>query len=411
VTVNFADPAKPVRSMVGFLHAFSPTTPADSLFAPLRPALWRAGPMGLNVQAVQRSRQLGARPVLLLSDLYRGYPIHGWTAPYADWPAWEARVREVARMTKGQGLIYDVWNEPDTDVFWAGGDELFFETFRRTERVLREELGAEAVVAGPSFAYWDEGRIENFMEYCRRNGVKVDVLAWHEFHQDRTVPTIAHNAKRARRFMLGKYASVGVRELQVQEVGAMDQQFRPGSALANLFYLEAGGVNAAARACWGEAKADNCWNESLDGLLTPQRERRAVWWAHWAYARTLDGRVRSASSDSGLVSFAARATAADPARVVVGHFDRFQGRGTIEARVRLKNVAALLPPGAAPRRLRVVVQRIPVSGEDALNELPVEQDFVVDASAAVVEIVIPEFGVYEGRVITVTPAPADAPAT
>jgi hypothetical protein len=405
IRVNFADPGSQVRSMVGFLHAFSPTTPADSLFAPLRPALWRAGPMGLNVQAVQRSRQLGARPVLLLSDLYRGYPLIGWTPPYADWPAWEARVREVARMTKGQGLIYDVWNEPDTPVFWAGGDELFFETFRRTERILREELGSEAVVAGPSFATWDEARMERFMEYCRKNGVRVDILAWHEFHQDKTIPQIADNIKRSRRFMKGSYTSVGVRELHVQEVGTEQQQFRPGSALAYLFYLESGGADGAARACWGEPEGDTCWNETLDGLLTSRQERRAVWWAHWAYARTLDARIPSTGNDEGLVSFATRATASQPARVVVGHFERFEGRGAIEVRVRMENVASLLAPGQ-PRQVRVVVQRIPLSGGAPLHELPVEQEFVVDASAAVVEVVIPDFGVYEGRVLTLTPAPA-----
>ncbi|HEY0022667.1 MAG TPA: hypothetical protein VGB24_07140 [Longimicrobium sp.] len=405
VRLNFADPGRQVRSMVGFLHAFSPTTPGDSLFAPLRPALWRAGPMGLNRQAVERSRRMGARPVLVLSDLYRGYPLIGWQAPYADWEAWEARVREVARATKGQGLIYDVWNEPDTPVFWTGGDDLFFETFRRAERVLRQELGSEAVVAGPSFATWDEARIARFMEYCRTNGVRVDVLAWHEFHLDKTLPRIADNIKRSRRFMEGRYASVGVRELHVQEVGTEQQHFRPGSALAGLFFIEKGGADAAARACWGEPEGDSCWNETLDGLLTPRQERRAVWWAHWAYARTLDARVPSTSNDEGLVSFATRATASEPARVVVGHFDRFEGRGAVEVRVRMENVASLLAPGQAGK-VRVVVQRIPLSGGAALHELPVEQEFVVDASAAVVEVVIPDFGVYEGRVLTLTPAPA-----
>ena len=62
--------------------------------------------------------------------------------------------------------MFDVWNEPDphfdkpTDkgAFWGGTEEQFFETYARTAKIIREELGPDAMIVGPSGALHDPRR-------------------------------------------------------------------------------------------------------------------------------------------------------------------------------------------------------------------------------------------------------------
>lgn len=405
VSVDFSRPAAAAPSMTGFLHGFDADSPADSLVEPLRPALWRAGALAVAPGGRGRAERLGMRPVLLLSDLW-GYHFGTHPEPHTDWAAWEAFVRQVARNTRGQGYIYDVWNEPDIPIFWAGTEAQFFETFRRAERVLRQELGSEAVLAGPSYANWDPARFTAFMDRARASGTRIEVLTWHEFHLDPTLPLIEEHLQWVRdRFMGGRYAAVGVRELQIQEVGTQRAQFLPGTALAALYYIEAGAADGAARACWAEPDGvENCWNSSLNGLLTANDEPRAVWWAYRAYASTLAARIPSSSNAGELVSFATRGGEGTPARVVVAHYGRHREQGAIDAFVELENVRAVAPGDGA--RVRITVRRIPDTGRDPLLEMPVVQQFEAEVGRGDISVSLPGFAVYEVMVIDIEPLPA-----
>lgn len=413
VTVDFAAAGAPVRSMVGLLHAFDATSPADSLIAPLRPALWRASYATVDRAAVARARRLGATPILLLSDFW-WYPAGSCCnrsappPPYQDPKGWEDSVRSMARNTRGQGFIHDVWNEPDLPLYWGGTREQYLDTFRRAEKVLRAELGSEAVVAGPSLSEWDTAGMREFLDYCVRHGIRVDVLTWHEFQLDGNLGRMVDNLRRARAMINEpKYRLVGVRKIQIQEEGPWVSQFRPGSALATLWYLERGGADGAARSCWNDDESGpviNCWNNTLDGLLTPEGEPRAVWWAYRAYAGTLDARVPSSVSDDRLVSFAARESASGPAQVVVGYYGlREESIEALSPRLRFRNLHRLGPAGTT--RVRVVVRRIPATGKVAQAQLPVVLEGVLDVSSGDATMDIPPLQMYEGYIVTLSPEP------
>lgn len=409
VTVDFAATAAPVRSMVGLLHAFSLTAPADSLIAPLRPALWRASYVTDSLAVVARARRMGARPILLVSDLW-SYPGQSLPAPYTMMDRWEDSVRGMARRTRGLGMIYDIWNEPDLPLYWGGTHEQFLETFRRGERAVRAELGSEAVVAGPSYSEFDEGRMRAFLDYCVRNGIRVEILTWHEFQLDANLDRITRNLRRARAMIKEPaYQAVGVREIQIQEANPWISQFRPGSTLATLWHLEQGAADGAARACWNDewtGPVINCWNNSLDGLLTPEGEPRAAWWAYRAYAATLDTRVPSSVRDDRLVSFAARGSASEPAQVVIGYYGlREPDADPLSPRLRFRNLDRLVPAGGGGR-LRVVVRRIPTTERLAVTELPLALEGVLDVTSGEATLDLPPLQLYEGYVVTLSPEPA-----
>ena len=80
--------------------------------------------------------------------------------------AYDSIIRSVVRSTRGKQVMFDVWNEPDphfdkpTDkgAFWGGTEEQFFETYARTAKIIREELGPDAMIVGPSGALHDPRR-------------------------------------------------------------------------------------------------------------------------------------------------------------------------------------------------------------------------------------------------------------
>jgi xylan 1,4-beta-xylosidase len=406
VTVDFAKPVQSQPSMVGFLHGMDETTPPDEMIRPLRPALWR----GVNRTApYDRARSLGARYVFLLSDAW-GYP-PTWSkrgAPYKHLREWEQFVRTAARQTRGHDVIFDVWNEPSSRYFWVGSREQLFETYAVAARVLHEELGDDAQVIGPSLGVYDAGYIGAFLDACRSEpGCRVSALAWHEFPAPYPpISTIVDHLRDARhRFLESpKYAGVGLKRVYVTESVNDYSQYRPGEILAYLSALERGGADGAARACWkGPRGADECFNHTLDGLVTERNSRpRAAWWAYKLYADGVSSRVRTITHDSSVAVLASSASAKPSAsQLLVG---RFSGgpdapRNT-NVSITMRALDALRPFSAASR-VTVFVQQIPDRGARPLAapKLVMRQSVPVTRGAA--HLVLPRVGLHDLYALTV----------
>ncbi|HEX8321730.1 hypothetical protein [Longimicrobium sp.] len=399
ISVDFGEPGADVRSMVGFLHSVGPGSAPESLVLPLRPRLLRGGAQGSEA-LVARAAGTAVERMLVLSDLWgyphQGYPNRGGRAPFEDYPAWEAFVRGLAGATRGQDLVYEVWNEPDQPFFWNGSMDQYAETFRRAERVLRDELGAAVRVAGPGIAHWDEDQVRGFLDYQRRAGSRVDVLTWHEFQLDSNLPRIEASLRRARSAYVSAtaYRDVGIREIFIGETLAEADVHRPGPVLGTLYFLERGGADAAARACYG-----SCFDGSLNGLLTEEGLPRAAWWAYRAYAETLTGRVPVRVRGAGVAAFAAHGPAGRAASVVVGRFsDESYGLfATVE--LRLKGLDRLT--GARRGVVRIVVRKVPATGTAPLADLPVEWEETREVEKSTT-IELTAVGVGEGRVVSIS---------
>ena len=165
--------------MNGFIHSLSATEPSDALVRPLAPRLWRSD---LARAPLDRALALGARYQLVLSDLW-GYPSGDWSGrgpPWADLAAWETFVRRVAREHEGKTIGWDIWNEPDGPTFWSGGRERFFRTYAVANRALREELGEDVEIVGPSVSRYSPEWIDAFLDHCVAARCRISALAWHE---------------------------------------------------------------------------------------------------------------------------------------------------------------------------------------------------------------------------------------
>jgi xylan 1,4-beta-xylosidase len=360
VRVGFAEP-RDRPSMVGFVHGMDSRRPANELIEPLAPALWRGK---LRDVPYDRVQEVGGRYTYVLSDRW-GYPGVGKRPPYENFKAWERFVRKTARGSRRGNVLWDIWNEPNDSWFWQGTAEQFYETYRIAENVLRQELGPDVVVGGPSTLGWRSDWVTGLLEWCRTRGCQVNVLSWHELTSG-PIPNIAQRLEDARVAFVesSRYRALRIGEIHINEAVTAADQYRPGEVLGVMHYLEAGGADAAARTCWDDLSGEsNCYNDSLDGLLVPGSfEPRSVWWATKAYTDGAGSRVLARFSDPHVIGIgSSRSDAPRTAQLLIAH-TRGHSADRVDVRVTLRHLGAL---GflRGERRVRVRIERFPDTGE------------------------------------------------
>lgn len=390
-SVDFSKPSH-VHSMAGILLSASPDTPPTIMIQQIQAKYWREG----TTRLYDRAMGLDGTYEFVLSEGW-GYPSNGWGGkgpPYRDWTRWEDYVRTVARQSAGRRMNWAIWNEPEWPGFWAGTPQQFYETYLHAYRVLRQELGPQAIIGGPSIGLFDWGYIKGFADFCLVSGCEINFLSWHELTpgpRDRT--DTRRHLEVAEQLMLNPtYAPLHLKWRIVNEVTGLPDQYFPGEILADLTALEDGGADFAARACWANSrKVSNCSNNSLDGLLTEDSAPRAGWWTYKAYADGIEGRVQAQSDDPRLVIRASRV--AHGGQILVGSYalDK-RPAPQVAVTVALGSLSAL--GFETGQKAHVEIFKIPDSGEAAIAA-----PIALDSRAIVVEpsarLTLPAIAVHE----------------
>ncbi len=104
-----------------------------------------------------------------------------------DQDAWAQAAAHVARHYNdgwADGFRWDieyweVWNEPDIDIFWTGTPEEFYGLYEKVARALKA-YDPSLKVGGPGLA-WDGQFLVGLLTYCRDNDVPLDFVSWHMY--------------------------------------------------------------------------------------------------------------------------------------------------------------------------------------------------------------------------------------
>lgn len=378
ITVDLSERA-PVRVRVGFLHNLTDVAPSDVFLRPLRPTAWRGSEASVSLKRV---RSLGAKHTIVLSDLWSSakwgwqpfYGDHHWGPPYIQLDHFGDWVRRIAQRFKGRGLLYwDIWNEPDEPAFWDGSAEDYFETFAVAERVLRDELGKNARVVGPSLAAWRPDWIRGLAEFCSRRGCRLDAVDWHDLRNDsRSLTALSERLGEAR-------ALVGHRrvEVHISEMMGPGIQYSPGALVGYFSELEEGGADVAIKSCWDEGSGrSNCDGQTLNGLLDWTGRPRAIWHTWRAYAQGRSTRVRAHSNDPRIAVVASKRS------FLLGSLGNGPREGSVRlcglravssAALRIKRHPNLGEPPVRPRPERRML-RVGLNGRCAAGRIPLPSE-------------------------------------
>ena len=390
VTIDLSADKGPVTYRAsGFLHAMSATVPEPSLVDPLKPKLFRmAAEDWHNIGAgafanYDRGRGLGAKMQIVVSDSH-GYSLAGWwPGDNGDWAQWEAIVERLVRQAqeKGYSVEWDIWNEPNGGYFWKRDQAQFFETWAHGYRKIRS-LDPKAVIVGPSLSSYDRKYLENFLLYAQSNHVLPDVLAWHEFGDPRQIP---EHADEMRKFM--EQQDINIKRISLNEIINSKQTLNPGVTAIYFANIERAQIDGACHACWGDKDgASACENQSLDGILTPDKQPRSSWWAYKGYA-DITGRLVEVLPSANIDGVAGWDAKSQIARAILG---RDGGTGDVE--VEFAHVQG--------SKIHVLAQRIPASGWDALAkpETKLDADYPIEKGR--LRLMLPDFGPSDAYLIT-----------
>jgi xylan 1,4-beta-xylosidase len=377
--VDFSSP-QVVHSVFGMLEGASAAAPSPASSTALQPGLWRLGMYhGADLDSVyEQAAQSRAIIHYVVSNRFC-YPVNQWCgtgAPYTNWTLYQTKVAQAVTDTKGKNVMFDVWNEPDSPLFWSGTQAQFFEAYLRAYNVLRNLVGPNVLIGGPSTGTYNRTFLKAFLDYCVAQGCQVNFLSWHELDDaDQDIAAISTHLRDARSSFVNNpaYASLHLQRIDINETtGPLSKNF-PGAILDYLFQLEQGGADGAARTCWPNSAAQStCFNGSLDGLLTSNGWPCASWWAYKTYSDGVNSRVASTSSDSRVAILGTKALSGKSvAQILVGYYNSSAIQAATAAPMTVQlNLLGMdqLSFLTGASHVRVRLEWIPATGESPLSQ-------------------------------------------
>jgi xylan 1,4-beta-xylosidase len=112
----------------------------------------------------------------------------GNVTPPADYAAWGSLIEAfVGALVRRYGLAevrrwpFEVWNEPDLEGFWSGGQDGYFRLYRTTALAVKA-VDRELAVGGPATCPGGIHWITPFLAMCKEHATPVDFVSTHSYY-------------------------------------------------------------------------------------------------------------------------------------------------------------------------------------------------------------------------------------
>lgn len=323
--VDLGDSIRPVTHVAsGSLYGLTESLPADiaTHLAPLKPNAFlnpavsgtgRQQPIGDAFKAAERVKSTTAKVHIRLADILPGWP-YNWK----DWDYWEQEVTTIVEKKKNSGLTnfdgYEIWNEPYGT--WKEANGSYHEFIWKKTYDLLKRLEPDCRIIGPSFAYYNSTRMENFVKYCSENNCMPDVVSWHQWGSGGFVGALEHYRS------IEKKYNVSPRKISINEYCAgsdsENQKYEgcPGYSVPFIAKFERHGVESAMISWWFTNLPGR-----LGSLLTAENEKGGGWHLYKWYG-DMDGYMSAVTppndKSDGLDGFAAVNKKLREASIVLG---------------------------------------------------------------------------------------------
>ena len=308
------------------------SAPPNSMVTPLKLQTCRgfinAFPGQGLFPAAARLTGLGMRMQVMLDGEFATPPFPGDidSTGNANWTAWDDWVNTAlttALTTYGQYKFeWDIWNEPDGT--WTPSVAQSYQMWLTTCNMIRsayQSYGKTATIIGPTYGWFDETGIQNFLLFCQANNCLPDILNWHEggIPWMADYKLIPNHVALIRSWMSAN--GINIPRVGTNEMVPWLYQNDPGP---NLWYVAMGEqaqLDMGCKTCNSDQLPgnDNCNNDSLVGRLDYNtKQPKSEWYTYQGYAN-VTGRLLSATSNgASVVAIAGADPSADAVNVVLG---------------------------------------------------------------------------------------------
>ncbi|KAI8245199.1 hypothetical protein K4K55_002621 [Colletotrichum sp. SAR 10_96] len=247
------------------------------------------------------TRKYGAGFILLPHDLWGSDGSLGGDGLYpgdnGDWSEMEAFLAQVVKDLKDndmlEGLVFDIWNEPELELFWARSWDQYLEYYVRAHKIIRAEL-PDTLISGPSGATvpdFQSSTWTSWLATISANDTVPDIYSWHQIGDtgrelDKVIPDF--------NTLLSQH-NLPQREIDINEYAAPERQ-NPANSAFYLAQLERHNLRGL-RANWGsgaglhDLMADLVFKDS-DGNYKPNGD----WQTYKYYAGMTGDRVATTAS-------------------------------------------------------------------------------------------------------------------
>ncbi|KAH7414400.1 glycoside hydrolase superfamily [Phaeosphaeria sp. MPI-PUGE-AT-0046c] len=256
-----------------------------------------------TISNYRTTRKYGGAFILLVHDLWGadGSQIPLYPGDNGNWTETDNFLRQVVKDLRAsnmlEGLVVDIWNEPDITAFWDRPWNQYLQYYVHAHKLLRQEL-PEAVFSGPSMAASPSLSNTNWQTWLSTvsgNATVPDIYSWHQIgtwsrEPDTTVPDFN---------TLKNKHNLPDLPIDVNEYAAKDEQ-NPGTSAYYIAQLERHNIRGL-RANWGSTTA---LHDGLADLVVKDASGKyfpnGEWQLYKYYASMEGNRLATAASTDRL---------------------------------------------------------------------------------------------------------------
>jgi xylan 1,4-beta-xylosidase len=391
----------------GFLLSLASDAPEDNDLLPLKVRLlrtryspgWGADQEKTTSLAVERMNKYGSRVQIMVHDEYiwgRGIPntSHGWPGDNNSYEGLRIVIDSIYSKSKTNKhkIEWDLWNEPDNNYFWKRTRDQFFNTWKEGHRMIKSK-DSKAIIVGPNIMTFNFEWLKDFLLFAKKNNVLPDILSWHELGPYKE---ISNHVSKMRLFLTNN--NINIQKIDINEYCGPEQFLNPGIHVWYFAELEKAKVYGACHACWPEKgeKVGNCFNNSLDGIMTSNGvARRATWYTYKAYA-DITGEYLDLKPSQFVNGIAGVNKTKNLFNILVG-----KDSGPLEnTQIKILNWSAFKTQNKN-KNTEIILQKIPASGGNQLFNLPPSKSLFKQSANNELVFTISDFAAGEAYSISV----------
>ncbi len=132
--------------------------------------------------------ELSFMPTALASGDKTVFSFRGDVTPPKDYAQWGTLIHTLVNhwvtrygVDEVRQWFFEVWNEPNLEAFWTGGQDGYFELYRTTAKAIKA-VDTQLQVGGPASA--SDAWIKEFVDFCEREDLPADFISTHHYPTD-----------------------------------------------------------------------------------------------------------------------------------------------------------------------------------------------------------------------------------